>query len=83
MPSAPPARPIIAVSPGRKKDREASNTGAAAVEAVTAEGVAIETAVLERPRKMVLLVLSEAEDEEEVPPGIVSEAPLVTVSTPP
>ncbi|CAL2244735.1 unnamed protein product [Prunus armeniaca] len=41
-----------------------------------AEGVAVETAMLERPRKRVLLVLSEAEDEEEVPPGIVSEAPF-------
>ncbi|CAL2248426.1 unnamed protein product [Prunus armeniaca] len=60
------------------RDREASNTGAAAVEAETAEDVAVETAVLKRPRKRVLLVLSEAEDEEEVPPGIVSEAPLVT-----
>ncbi|CAL2255598.1 unnamed protein product [Prunus armeniaca] len=78
VPSAPPARPIAAVTPGRKRDREAPNTGAAAVEAATAEGVAGETAVLERPRKRVLLVLSEAEDEEEVPLGIVSEAPLMT-----
>ncbi|CAL8175381.1 unnamed protein product [Prunus armeniaca] len=30
------------------------------------------------PRKRVLLVFLEAEDEEEVPPGIVSEAPIVT-----
>ncbi|CAL2277542.1 unnamed protein product [Prunus armeniaca] len=74
VPSAPPARPIAAVALGRKRDREASNIGAA-----TAEGVAVEMAVLERPRKRVLLVLSEAEDEKEVPPKIVSEAPCMTV----
>ncbi|CAL8175043.1 unnamed protein product [Prunus armeniaca] len=70
----------VHTAPGRKRDREASNTGAAAVEAATAEGVAVETTVLERPRKRVLLVLSKAEDEEEVPPGIVSEAPRVTAT---
>ncbi|CAL8163143.1 unnamed protein product [Prunus armeniaca] len=70
MPSAPPTRPIVAVAPGRKRDREASSTEAAAVEAAPAESVAVETAVLERSRKRVLLVLSEDEDEEEVPPVI-------------
>ncbi|CAL8152871.1 unnamed protein product [Prunus armeniaca] len=63
---------------GRKRDREALSIEAVAVEATPAESVVVETAVLERPRKMVLLVLSEGEDEEEVPPVIVSEAPLMT-----
>ncbi|CAL8089477.1 unnamed protein product [Prunus armeniaca] len=73
VPSAPPARPIAPIAPGRKKDREALST-----EAAPAESVAVETAVLERPRKRVLLVLSEGEDEEEVLPVIVSKAPSVT-----
>ncbi|CAL8085294.1 unnamed protein product [Prunus armeniaca] len=71
VPSAPPVRPIAAV--------EASSTEAAAAEAAPAESVTVETAMLEGPRKRVLLVLSKAEDEEEVPSVIVSEAPLVTI----
>ncbi|CAL2230113.1 unnamed protein product [Prunus armeniaca] len=71
VPSAPPARPIAPIAPGRKKDREALST-----EAAPAESVAVETAVLERPRKRVLLVLSKGEDEEEVLPVIVSKSPF-------
>ncbi|CAL2239696.1 unnamed protein product [Prunus armeniaca] len=78
VPSAPPTRPIAAVALGRKRGQEASSTEAAAVEAAPAESVVVETAMLERSRKRVLLVLSEGEDEEEVPPVIMSEAPLVT-----
>ncbi|CAL8169236.1 unnamed protein product [Prunus armeniaca] len=78
MPSAPLARLIAVVAPGRKRDREASST-----EAALAESVAVEMAVLERPRKKVLLVLSEAEDEEEIRSMIVSETPLVTATPSP
>ncbi|PQQ15689.1 uncharacterized protein Pyn_09281 [Prunus yedoensis var. nudiflora] len=58
VPSPPSVRPSAAVD----------NTEAAAVKATTAESVAVEAEASERPRKRVLLVLSEGEDEEEAPP---------------
>ncbi|CAL9018318.1 unnamed protein product [Prunus brigantina] len=74
VPSTPPARPIAAAAPCRKRDREASSNEAAA-----AESTAVETASSEWPRKRVLPDLSEDKDEEEAPLVIVSEAPPVTV----
>ncbi|CAL8993179.1 unnamed protein product [Prunus brigantina] len=59
---------------GRKRGRETSSTEVAAVEAVPVESTVVETAPLARPRKRVLLDLSEDEDEDEALP--------VTVSTP-
>ncbi|CAL2255297.1 unnamed protein product [Prunus armeniaca] len=67
VPSSLPARPIAADAQGRKRGRETSSTEAAVIAAVTAETVMVETAALERPRKRVLLDLSEDEDEEEAP----------------
>ncbi|CAL9001133.1 unnamed protein product [Prunus brigantina] len=81
VPSTPPVRPVAAVAPGRKRGREALHIEAAAVEVVLAESVVAETASSERPRKKVLLDLSEGEDEEEAPPADASEAPPVTEET--
>ncbi|PQM38253.1 uncharacterized protein Pyn_26618 [Prunus yedoensis var. nudiflora] len=66
-------------APGRKRSREAVNTEAAAVEAVQAGSPTAEVEVSELPRKRFLLVLSEGEDEEEVPPvaGTVGDTEVV------
>ncbi|CAL9007282.1 unnamed protein product, partial [Prunus brigantina] len=72
---------ISQVVEGPKRGREASSTEAAAVEATPAESVAIEKKGPDRciiTYIFVLFALSEGEDEEEVPPVIVSEAPPVT-----
>ncbi|CAL8992006.1 unnamed protein product [Prunus brigantina] len=63
--------------PGRKRGREALNTETVAAEAVPTESVVVETASSERPRKKVLLDLSEDENEEEAHSVVVSEAPPV------
>ncbi|PQQ12738.1 uncharacterized protein Pyn_05108 [Prunus yedoensis var. nudiflora] len=82
MPStAPlPARPSTAVAPSRKRSREVAATGtpreaevaeatADASEGTQAAEAKTEAAVVELPRKRILLILSEGEDEEEAPPA--------------
>ncbi|CAL9011781.1 unnamed protein product [Prunus brigantina] len=76
MPSTPPTRPVAAA--GKPLRFSASSTEAAAVEVAPVESTAVETASSERPRKRVLLDLSEDEDEEEAPSMFVSEAPPMT-----
>ncbi|PQQ03223.1 uncharacterized protein Pyn_12850 [Prunus yedoensis var. nudiflora] len=66
MPSPLPVRPSVDVAQGRKRGREAAGTEATAGEAVQAESTAVEEEVPELPRKRLLLILSEGEDEEEV-----------------
>lgn len=56
------------------------STEAAEVRAASAESVAVEAALSQRPKKRALLLLSEGEDEGDVPPVVVSEAPPVIVS---
>ncbi|CAL2259370.1 unnamed protein product [Prunus armeniaca] len=57
-------------APGRKRSREATITETAAAEAVLVGSAAAEVEVPEPPRKRVLLILSEGEDKEEVPPAV-------------
>ncbi|CAL2271445.1 unnamed protein product [Prunus armeniaca] len=77
-PFTSPARPVAAAASGRKRGQEALSTAAATVEAASAESTVVETAALERPRKKVLLDLSDDEVEEEAPSVAVSEAPPAT-----
>ncbi|CAL2277909.1 unnamed protein product [Prunus armeniaca] len=69
---------------GRKRSREASITETTAAEAVPVGSAAGEVEVPEPPRKRVLLILSEGEDEEEVPPvaGVAVDAEVVAAEAP-
>ncbi|PQP92749.1 hypothetical protein Pyn_13503 [Prunus yedoensis var. nudiflora] len=68
-PSPPPVQPSVDAAQGRKRSREVTATEASG-EAVVVEAMA-EGAVVEPPRKRLLLVLFEGE-EEEAPSAIVS-----------
>ncbi|CAL2230066.1 unnamed protein product [Prunus armeniaca] len=71
-------------APGHKRSREAAITETAAVEAVPVGSAAAEVEVPELPRKRVLLILSEGEDEEEVPTaaGAAVDAEVVAAEAP-
>ncbi|PQQ12203.1 uncharacterized protein Pyn_00244 [Prunus yedoensis var. nudiflora] len=76
VPTSLPARPTAVAAPSRKRSQEAPSIEAATVEAAPAQSAVAETATPRRPRKRTLFTFSEGRGEEEVPPVIVSEAPL-------
>ncbi|CAL9005407.1 unnamed protein product, partial [Prunus brigantina] len=76
VPLTSPARPVAAAA-GRKRGRDTAGAEGVVVEAAPVREVVVETAPQPRPRKRALLVFSEGEDEGDVPPAVVSEAPPV------
>ncbi|CAL9005859.1 unnamed protein product [Prunus brigantina] len=73
--STSPARPVAAAALGRKRGREAAGAGTAVIGAAPARDAVAEMVPVQRPRKRALLILSEGEDEGDVPTEIVAEAP--------
>ncbi|CAL9011938.1 unnamed protein product [Prunus brigantina] len=73
VPSPSPVRPTAAPAPGRKRGREAVGPETAAVEAASVRDVVVEMLPPQRPKKRALLVLSEGEDEGDVPATVVEE----------
>ncbi|CAL8991915.1 unnamed protein product, partial [Prunus brigantina] len=74
VPLTSPAQPVAA---GRKRGRDTAGAEGVVVEAAPVREVVVETAPPPRPRKRALLVFLEGEDEGDVPPAVVSEAPPV------
>ncbi|PQP93730.1 uncharacterized protein Pyn_37276 [Prunus yedoensis var. nudiflora] len=87
VPSSPPARLSAVAAPGHKRGREAPSFEATTlylrnIEAALAQSAGAETAAPERPRKRALLVFSEGEDGEEVPPDVVVVEEEATAEVP-
>ncbi|CAL8992756.1 unnamed protein product [Prunus brigantina] len=70
-------RAPVAAAAGRKRGRDTAGAEGAVVEAAPVREVVVEMAPPPRPRKRALLVFSEGEDEGDVPPAVVCEAPPV------
>ncbi|CAL9029152.1 unnamed protein product [Prunus brigantina] len=81
VPSPLPVRPTAAPAPGRKKGREAVGAETAEVEVASVRDVVVEAVPPQRPKKRALLVLSEGEDEGDVPAVVASEALPVAEET--